>query len=84
VSPRFFFAARRFLRVFWRVSRQLFHETTGALFGILAVVWASSAWREWHHGAAQWMIALSLIFAVMMAVFAAGSFRRARRVPQDN
>ena len=76
--------ARRFFRVSWRVSRQLFHEVTGAVFGVLAVVWASSAWREWRHGAAAWMIVLSLIFAAMMVVFAAGSFRRARRVPQDN
>jgi hypothetical protein len=30
------------------------------------------------------MITLSVLFAAMMIVFAAGSFRRARRVPQDN
>jgi hypothetical protein len=30
------------------------------------------------------MIVLSVVFAATMVVFAAGSFRRARRVPQDN
>jgi len=68
------------LRSVWRVARELFHEITGALFGLFAVVGAASAWREWRRGSAEWTIGLALGFTVMMIAFAVASFRSARRV----
>ena len=72
--------AREFLRAGWRAARQVFHETTGALFVLFAAVGAAAAWREWHKGSAPWLIALATGFALMMAAFAGASFRNARRV----
>jgi hypothetical protein len=68
------------LRVFWRVARQLFHEFTGALFGVFAIYGAFVAWKEWKHRPALWIAGFIIIYALMMAVFAFTSFRRARRV----
>jgi hypothetical protein len=69
------------LRVLWRVTRQLFHETTGALFGLFAVFGGFVAWREWKHGSSvMWIMAVAIAYAIMMAAFAFGSFRKARRV----
>ena len=73
-------AAFPFLRTAWRTARQLFHEIAGAFFAVFAIGWAATAWREWRHGAAQWLIGLAIGFAVMMAAFAATSFLRAHRV----
>ncbi len=73
-------AAGPFLRTLWRIARQLFHETTGALFILFAAVGAASAWREWHKGAAQWLVALAIGFSLMMVIFAVASFSSARRV----
>lgn len=69
-----------FFRTLLRVSRQVFHEMTGALFGVFAFSAATSAWRGWHRGSAQWMVALSTGFALLMAAFAVSAFRSARRV----
>jgi hypothetical protein len=68
------------LRVLWRVTRELFHETTGALFGLFAVFGAFVAWREWKHRPVLWILGVAIAYAIMMAVFAFGAFRRARRV----
>jgi hypothetical protein len=68
------------LRVLWRVARQLFHETTGAMFGIFAAWAAYAAWKQWKRGPALWILVLAIAYAVTMAVFAITSFRRARRV----
>jgi len=69
------------LRVLWRVIRQLFHETTGALFGLFAVFGAVVAWREWKHGSSVlWIMAVAIAYAIMMGAFAFGAFRKARRV----
>jgi len=68
------------LRTFWRVGRQLFHETMGAFFALFAAYGVSAAWRQWHHQPAWWLVGFAIIYAVMMAIFAYGSFRRARRV----
>jgi len=68
------------LRVIWRVTRELFHETTGALFGLFAVFGAFVAWREWKHRPVLWIMGVAIAYAIMMAAFAFGSFRRARRV----
>ena len=69
-----------FLRSLWRVARQLFHEASGAFFLLFAVVVATSVWREWRRGSAEWLIGLSVAFTVMMTAFAIASFRSARRV----
>jgi hypothetical protein len=68
------------LRVFWRIARQLFHEATGALFGIFAAYGAYVVWKEWKHRPAPWIIGFVILYAVMMAAFAFTAFRRARRV----
>jgi hypothetical protein len=68
------------LRTVWRVTRQLFHETTGALFGLFAVWAAFAAWKQWRNRPTLWILAFAVAYAIMMAVFAFVSFRRARRV----
>jgi hypothetical protein len=68
------------LRVFWRVTRQLFHEATGALFGLFAAYGAFVAWKQWRHRPVLWIMGIAIAYAVTMAVFAVGSFRRAKRV----
>ena len=73
-------AARTFLVTVWRVTRQVFHETTGAIFLLFTVGGGFAAWREWRHASAPWIVTLCLLFAVMMAAFSATSFRDARRI----
>jgi glycerol uptake facilitator-like aquaporin len=80
LSSALLVAASRFLRTLRRVALKLFHETTGALFVVLAGVGAVSAWREWRRGSAEWLIALAVGFAVAMAAFAVASFRSAGRI----
>ena len=41
------------LRVWWRVTRQLFHEFTGALFVVFAAYGAFIVWQEWKHRPAR-------------------------------
>lgn len=69
-----------FLRSVWRIARQLFHEATGSVFFLFALVASYTAWREWHRGAADWRVAVTVGFAFMMAAFGVSSFRSARRV----
>ena len=73
-------AASGFLRTLVRIARQVFHETTGAIFFFFAVVGGVTAWREWQKGSAQWLVALTIGFALMMAAFGVAAFRSARRV----
>lgn len=73
-------ALSTFLASAWKAARQLFHETTGALFGVLALAGAVGIWREWQRGSAAWVIGVSIGFTAMMASFAVASFRSARRV----
>jgi hypothetical protein len=73
-------AARGFLLLVWRITRQTFHEVTGALFVLLAVVGATSVWRQWRRGSAEWLIFLSAALTASMAWFALAAFRSARRV----
>jgi glycerol uptake facilitator-like aquaporin len=73
-------AVRIFLATLWRITRQLFHETAGALFLLFSVSGASGAWRAWRHASSAWIVALCLLFAAMMAAFSATSFRDAHRV----
>jgi hypothetical protein len=69
-----------YFRNFWRVLRQLFYEITGAAFATFAVSWALSAWRDWRHGMAKWLVVLALGFTFLMTVFAVRSFLDARRI----
>lgn len=73
-------AARAFLVTLWRVTRQVFHETTGAIFLLFSLAGGLAAWREWRHASSAWIVALCLLFTLMMAAFSATSFRDARRV----
>jgi glycerol uptake facilitator-like aquaporin len=78
--PALLRSARVTLRVLWRLTRQLFHEATGAMFGIFAAWAAFAAWKQWRHRPALWFMGFAIAYAVVMAVYAVGSFRRARRV----
>ena len=64
----------------WRVTRQLFHEFTGALFAVFAAYGGFIVWKEWKHRPAVWIMGFVVIYVLMMAVFAFTAFRRARRV----
>jgi hypothetical protein len=68
------------MRALWRVTRQLFHETTGALFGLFAAWAAFAVWKQWKQRPALWIMGFAIVYAIMMAAFAFVSFRRARRV----
>jgi hypothetical protein len=68
------------LRTLWRVTRQLFHEATGALFGLFAAWAAFAVWKQWRQRPALWLMVFAIAYAITMAVFAFASFRRARRV----
>jgi hypothetical protein len=69
-----------FLRTMWRVVRQLFHETMGALFAAMGLAWTSSAVRAWRAGEPRWIVALPVLYAGMMAYFAVAEFLRSRKV----
>ena len=71
---------RGFFRTLWRAARQVFHETIGALFFILALTWMNAALRYWRQHAANWEWGTSVGVAVVMVIFGFLSFRSARRV----
>jgi hypothetical protein len=75
-------AGRRpgFFRLLWRALRQVFHETTGTLFLLLALSWTVAAFRLWRHGAGHWLLGACLGFAVLLVLFGLTSFKSARRV----
>ncbi len=62
----------------WRVLKQLFYETVGAVFAILAFAWLNSAFRAWTRDVAHWLIAISVAVSLLFIFFAISSFRRAR------
>jgi multisubunit Na+/H+ antiporter MnhB subunit len=64
----------------WRVLRQLFYETVGAVFVVLAFGWLNSAFRAWTRDVAHWLIAVSVGVALLFIFFAVSSFRRARQL----
>ena len=70
------------LRVVWRVTRQLFHETTGVFFALFALYGAVAAYREWKYHPTYWMliITFAVFYATLMAAFSFFAFRRARRI----
>jgi hypothetical protein len=69
-----------FFRLLWRAARQVFHETTGTVFLLLAVSWTAATLRLWRHGSARWALVASACFALMLIAFGLTSFRSARRV----
>jgi glycerol uptake facilitator-like aquaporin len=68
------------LRVIWRVTRIVFHETMGVFFGLFALYFAVMAWRQWQSRPSYWLIAFAVGFALMMASWAFFSFRRSRKI----
>jgi hypothetical protein len=76
-APR---APQRGFARFWRTLQQLFHELTGAIFAVFAFAWLNAAFRAWTRDVARWLIATSVVVAVLFAFFAVTSFRRARKL----
>jgi hypothetical protein len=71
---------RGFFRTLWRAARQVFHETIGAVFILVALFWANGALRYWRQGAPHLEWRTSAGMALVMALFGLASFRAARRV----
>jgi hypothetical protein len=69
-----------FFRLVWRAIRQVFHETTGAVFLLLALSWSGATYRLWRHGTNPWVLGACFAFILMLALFGLTSFRSARRV----
>jgi hypothetical protein len=67
-------------RRFWRTLKQLFHEVTGAIFAVLALLWLNNALRAWTHDVARWLVALAALVAAVFVFYAVSSFRRARKL----
>jgi hypothetical protein len=78
--PTLWHSALITLRVLWRVTRQVFHEATGTLFGVFAVYGLLLAYRQWRHRPVIWLVGFAILYAIMMGLFAFGAFRRARRI----
>jgi ABC-type Fe3+ transport system permease subunit len=68
-----------FARV-WRTLRQLFHEVVGGIFLVLSLAWLQSTIRAYTRDVAHWLVAAAFGIAIVMAVFAWTSFRRARQL----
>ena len=64
----------------WRTLKQLFHELTGAMFGVLALGWLNAIFRSWTRDAAHWLLVVGLLVAALFTFFSVTSFRRARKV----
>ena len=62
----------------WRALQQIFYETAGAAFAILAFAWLNSAFRAWTRDVAYWLIGVAIVVALLFVFFAVSSFRRAR------
>jgi hypothetical protein len=73
-------ASGGFFGTLWRVIRQIFHESTGAIFLILALFWTIAAVRQWRQGAETWAWVALGGFALVFAGFGLSSFLAARRV----
>jgi len=67
-------------RRFWRALKQLFHEITGAVFGVLALGWLNAALRAWTRDAARWLVGLAVAIALLLVFFAVTSFRKSRKI----
>jgi len=71
---------RGFFRALWKAARQIFHETIGAVFFLLALTWANAALRYWRQHAPNWEWRTGVGMALAMTIFGLISFRAARRV----
>jgi hypothetical protein len=65
---------------FWTALKALFHEVTGAIFGVLALAWLNAAFRAWTRDVAHWLIGIAVAVALLFLFFAVTSFRRAWRM----
>jgi len=65
---------------FWRTLQQLFHEVVAGMFAVLALAWLQSAVRAWTRDVSHWLVAAAVGVAILLAVFAWTSFRRAREL----
>jgi len=68
-----------------RVLRQLWHEVTGFVFLVFALVFGAAAWREYQHTLAGQQAGMSRVwlaagFGALFAWFGVTSFWRAHRV----
>jgi uncharacterized membrane protein YfcA len=72
--------SRGFFRALWRAARQVFHETVGAVFFLIALTWANAALRYWRQRAPNWEWRTSVGMALVMVFFGLVSFRASRRV----
>jgi hypothetical protein len=70
----------RGFRRLWRVVKQVFHESIGATFALLAFGWLNSAFRAWTRDVSHWLIGVSVAVALLFAAFSVSSFRRARQL----
>lgn len=68
------------LRLLWRATREVFHETIAAFFFFFAVLAALGALREWQNPSGHWVAGLDVGYAAMMAAFSLAAFRDSRRV----
>lgn len=66
--------------LFWRAARQVFHETTAAIFFVFSAAGGLTAVREWHNPPARWVAWLGAAYALMMAAFGVAAFCDARRI----
>lgn len=73
-------AGRTMLRTFWKLARQLFHETAGALFALFGIYTGTAAWKQLRQPGGAWIGVLAAAYAAMMVFFSIWAFRRARRV----
>jgi hypothetical protein len=69
-----------FFRSLWIAARAVFHETTGALFFLLSLSWASATFRLWMSGAKPWICAACGSFGFVLVGLGISSFRAAGRV----
>lgn len=81
-------AIKAFLLTLWNLLRQLFHEVSGLLFLILALVGIVASAREWMvygHSAAPDLFRpiVATSFALLMLWFGVTSLARARRISRD-
>ncbi len=67
-------------RRFWRALKQLFHEVTGAIFGVLGLAWLNLAFRSWTRDVAHWLIAIAAAVALLFLFFALTAFRKSRNL----
>lgn len=68
------------LRALWRVTRQIFHEATGAIFALFAIYGGMAVWRQYKSRPIIWLMLFAAAYAATMATFAFFAFRRARKV----